>query len=510
MQGNTKTQRHQGTKKAAINQLLCSRPSLCLGAFVSLCFVLLSGLLFTSRVVAQGPAAANNGGQRDERTGLITNEADAFQGYTLISPLQSTTTFLIDMQGRVVKSWETGSMPGAYAVFLENGHLFRAGEYADSPFGPRVAGGGGRIQEYDWNGSLVWDFSYATATAIPHHDFVRLPNGNVVLVVKEKKTAEEAIAAGRIPASVQGGDLQPDALVEIKPTGKTTGEIVWEWHLWDHLIQDLDPQKTNYGDVAAHPERLDLNFSVVAGQRGTADWVHANAVAYNADLDQLMMSSRSLSEIYVIDHSTTTREAAGHSGGRGGKGGDFLYRWGNPRAYRAGTAEDQQLFGQHNPQWIAKGLKGDGHVLVFNNGDSRPGVKYSSVDELVLPVDAKGHYTLEAGKKYGPAGASWSYSAPNHPDFYSYYISGAQRLPNGNTLICSGALGIAFEITQENKMVWQYNMPPFELPARGNGARGGGTNNPRGLFRAYRYGLDFRGLAGKTLTPGQAVESLSR
>src|SRR6185436_1252973 len=198
-------------------------------------------------------------------------------------------------------------------------------------------------------------------TMIPHHDFIRLPNGNVILVVKERKTPAEAIAAGRMPSSVQTGDLQPDALIEIKPTGKTTGEVVWEWHLWDHLIQDLDTQKANYGEVAAHPERMDLNFTVTAGGRGGgADWAHANAVAYNPDLDQLMLSLRSFSEVFIIDHTTTMREAAGSTGGKGGRGGDFLYRWGNPRAYRRGTADDQRSYGQHNVQWIAKGLPGAG------------------------------------------------------------------------------------------------------------------------------------------------------
>jgi hypothetical protein len=457
-------------------------------------------------VIAQNPTG---GGQRGapapEVTGVVRNEPGAFRGYTLISPSQSTTTFLIDMDGKTVHSWETGSMPGAHGVLLENGHLLRAGEYANSPFGERIAAGGGRIQEFDWNGDLVWDFSYVSATMIPHHDFVRLPNGNVVLITKEKKSAQDAVAAGRIPTSV-GTDLQPDALVEIKPTGKTTGEVVWEWHLWDHLIQDLDKEKANYGDVAAHPERMDINFNVTAGQRGAADWAHANGVAYNPELDQLILSLRAFSEFYVIDHSTNTREAAGHTGGRGGKGGDFLYRWGNPRAYRAGSAEDQQLFGQHNPQWIAKGLSGAGHVLVFNNGDTRPGVKYSTVDEIVLPVDSNGRYRLETGEKYAPEKALWSYAAPNHPDFYSSYISGAQRLPNGNTLICSGANGVVFELTPEGKTVWQYNMPSFELPAPRGGAApagargargGGGGNNARALFRAHRYGIDFPGLAGK-------------
>lgn len=475
--------------------------------------------LLAIQVVAQSPVARieDGGGPIPSGVGLIRN-ATTTPGYTLISPLQGTTSFLIDMEGRVVHSWEAGAVPGAYGVLLENGHLLRTAESPNSPFGGRVAGGGGRIQEFDWNGDLVWDFTYISATMIPHHDFLRLPNGNIVLITKEKKTAEEAIAAGRLPSSVQGADLQPDALVEIKPTGKTTGEVVWEWHLWDHMIQDLDAKKANYGDVTAHPERMDLSFTVVAGQRGAADWAHANGMAYNADLDQFMLSLRSFSEVYMIDHSTTTREAAGHSGGKGGRGGDFLYRWGNPQAYRAGTAADQQLFGQHNPQWIAKGLSGAGHLLVFNNGDTRPGVKYSTVDEIVTPVDSNGRYAVQAGKKAGPEQAVWSYSAPNHPDFYSNYISGAQRLPNGDTLICSGASGIVFEITPQNKIVWQYNMPGFAMPgARGAvaaapvapGARGGpGGNNANALFRAYRYGADFPGLAGKTLTPGKTIEQI--
>jgi len=471
---------------------------------------------------AQNPSANQPAaGPATDGLGLIRNAPGSYVGYTLVSPQQSTKTFLVDMEGRVVHVWETGSTPGAYGVLLENGHLFRAGAYPNSAFGGNVAGGSGHIQEFDWNGDLVWDFTFVTPTMIPHHDFVKLPNGNVILVVKEKKTSAEAIAAGRMPSSVQTGDLQPDALYEIKPTGKTTGEVVWEWHLWDHLIQDLDAQKSNYGDVAAHPERMDLNFTVMPGQRGNADWAHANAVAYNPELDQLMLSLRSFSEVYIIDHTTTTREAAGSSGGRGGKGGDFLYRWGNPRAYRRGTAEDQRSYGQHNVQWIAKGLPGAGHLLLFNNGDTRPGDKYSTVDEVVLPVDANGHYTLAQGAKYGPDQAQWSFVAPNHTDFYSYYISGAQRLPNGNTLICSGANGIVFEVTPQKQVVWQYNFPAFNAPpaagaraggpaARGAAPRGGGAaNNARSIFRAYRYGPDFPGLKGKTLTPGKPIESFT-
>jgi hypothetical protein len=456
-------------------------------------FLLLAAI---GAAVAQNRSGSTVDGPATQGVGLIRNDPGAYAGYTLLSPLQSTSTFLIDMNGRVVKTWETDSTPASIAYLLESGNLIRSGLAANSPFG-NTAGGGGKMQEFSWNGELVWDFAFGTATTTQHHDFTRLPNGNVLMLVKEKKTAAEAVAAGRIPSTVEGTDVQPDSLIEIRPMDKTGGEVVWEWHLWDYLIQDFDKDKVNFGDVAAHSERVDINYNVVAGQRANSDWTHFNAVNYNADLDQVLVSLRNFSEIWIIDHGSTTREAAGRTGGKRGKGGDLLYRWGNPRVYRAGTVEDQRLYGQHNAQWIAGGLTGAGHLLIFNNGDTRPGMKYSSVEEIVLPVDADGRYPSEAGKKYGPEQSVWSYSAPNPTDFYSTNISGAQRLPNGNTLICAGAPGIVFEVTAQKKVVWQYNLPAF-------GARGG--PNARQVFRAYRFGEDFAGLKGKSLVAGKLLE----
>jgi hypothetical protein len=195
--------------------------------------------------------------------------------------------------------------------------------------------------------------------------------------------------------------------------------------------------------------------------------MHSNAVSYNAEFDQVMLSVLEFSEIWIIDHSTTTAEAAGHSGGRQGKGGDLLYRWGNPRAYRAGTTKDQRLFGQHNAHWIPKGLPGEGHVLVFNNGRRRIGGAYSSVDELVLPVDADGRYAHKPGEAFGPDQPIWSYAAPKRADFYAEFISGAHRLPNGNTFICSGPNGTIFEVTPEKDVVWKYVNPARPGPPTG-------------------------------------------
>jgi len=217
-----------------------------------------AALLLLSAIGAawgQSRSEQSAAGPATQGIGLIRNDPGAYAGYTLLSPLQSTSTYLIDMNGRVVKTWDAGSTPSSIAYLLENGNLIRAGLATNPPFG-NTAGGGGKMQEFDWNGELVWNFTFGTATTTQHHDFTRLPNGNVLMLVKEKKTAAEAIAAGRIPSTVEGTEVQPDSLIEIKPMGKTGGEVVWEWHLWDHLIQDADKDKANFGDVGAHPERV--------------------------------------------------------------------------------------------------------------------------------------------------------------------------------------------------------------------------------------------------------------
>src|SRR5262249_7154651 len=193
--------------------------------------------------------------------GLVTpaREPRAFPGYTLLAPLKSTKTYLIDMQGRVVHAWESDYAAGQDAYLLDNGHLLRAGKLSsqDQLFAGPAAGG--RVQEFTWDGELVWDFKFHNEKQVSHHDVARLPNGNVLLIVWELKTAAETLAAGRRPEAVDGPWLV-DSVIEIRPTGKTTGEVVWEWHAWDHLIQDRDPRRANYGDLAAHPELIDINF----------------------------------------------------------------------------------------------------------------------------------------------------------------------------------------------------------------------------------------------------------
>ncbi|MFQ5600904.1 MAG: aryl-sulfate sulfotransferase, partial [Candidatus Krumholzibacteriia bacterium] len=260
-----------------------------------------------------------------------------YPGETLISPLATTETFLIDMAGNVTKTWHGSSEPASIAYLLEDGSIVRPGRYPGGQFSS--GGAGGRIQWIDANDNLVWDFLFADSDHQQHHDIEPLPNGNVLLIAWERKSNAEVVAAGRQSTS---SEMWPTLIVEVEPVGSTGGNIVWEWHLWDHIVQDVDPAKPNYGVVADHPELIDINFGPVGGGPfGSGDWIHANAIDYNADLDQIVFSSPRFSEIFVIDHSTTTVQAAGHTGGNGGMGGDILYRWGNPQAYDRGSASDR-------------------------------------------------------------------------------------------------------------------------------------------------------------------------
>jgi len=429
------------------------------------------------------------------KLGLSINDPRAFQGYTLLNTMNSKKAYLIDMQGRVVQTWETNSTSVGCAYLLENGHLLRPASLdgAEKSFGGGP-GAAGLVQEYTWKGDIVWDFKLSNDKQLAHHDITSLPNGNLLLIVWDKKTAKEAVAAGRKKELAGSSHLLPDSLIEVKPAGKTTGQVVWEWHLWDHLVQDHDSTTANYGNVAAHPELVDINYvedsmaPIVATKAGVAklksigyvgattgkrpprvnpDWTHFNSVDYNPALDQIAVSVHEFSEIWIIDHGTTTAEAAGHTGGRSGKGGDLLYRWGNPRTYRSGTVAGQRLFAQHNAHWIPRGLPGEGHILVFNNGGRRPDGNYSSVDELVLPVDTSGHYSRLEGAPYAPDKPVWSYSSPKKSDFFSMIISGAHRLPNGNTFICSGVNGTLFEVTADKETVWKYVNPVKAAPGPG-------------------------------------------
>ena len=413
---------------------------------------------------------------------MYHDSARSYQGYTLFAPTIYSDVYLIDNQGRLVHSWYAPPAPDYGVYLLENGNLLRTALPSSSR---------GEVEILDWDGSVIWTFD--PDTNYPHHDVEMLPNGNVVMIAYEDWTVEEAIEAGRIPSLARRG-LRTEYLVEVNTENS---EIVWEWHSWDHLIQDFDSTKRNYGSVRDHPELIDINYFPYDHY----DIMHLNSVDYNVELDQLLVSPREYNEAWVIDHSTTTEEARGHSGGRYGRGGDLLYRWGNPATYRRGDTSYHQLVYQHDVQWIPDSLPGAGRMLVFSNGADRLR-EWSSVDEWEPPIDSLGFYELGPDSVFGPDTITWWYRETL--DFYSVRVSGCQRLPNGNTLICEGMSGEFFEVTPDSEVVWYYISPVCSI-----GPMRQGETIPRWantVFRCYRYSPDYAGFAGRNLEPGDPIE----
>jgi len=377
---------------------------------------------------------------------------------------------------------------------LEDGHLMRTGRLMNQTF--NAGGLGGIIEKIDWDGNVVWTYTISSTTECQHHDIHPMPNGNVLAISYELKTVAQATDAGRDPAQL-GTAFWSEKIMEIQPSGTNGGTVVWEWHVWDHMVQSFDPTKANYAQVADHPELLDINY----GGGTSSDWLHCNGLDYNEALDQIVLSCHNYNEIWIIDHSASTAEAASHEGGNSGKGGDFLFRWGNSQVYGHGTAADQTFYGQHNPTWIQQGLQDEGQLMVFNNGIQRPGGNYSSVD-VILPVqDANGAYMVDANQTFLPQEASWTYSPT--PTFYAMNISGAHRMASGHTLICSGPQGNFIEIDYAGNTVWSYKSPVGQ-----NGAIGtqGGNLTQNSVFRCTHYPVDYAAFSGHDLTPGAPIE----
>ena len=415
-----------------------------------------------------------------QTVGLFLNTPSAQDGYILFS--NSKKTYLIDNCGYTINIWESEYQPGLSVYLLDNGDLLRPA---------RSTGGfsGGGFELFNWDGNLIWSYEFSDNDLQPHHDIEPLPNGHFLAITWERCEQVEAQLNGR----KYDGGVWSERIVEIEIVGNGQANIVWEWRLWDHLVQDYDNGKLNYGNIAEHPELVDINY--IGDQAGNEeDWVHLNAIAYNPALDQIAVSSRNFSEIWIIDHSTSTAEAAAHSGGNAGMGGDILYRFGNPLAYQRGTSSDRFFFHQHDVRWLKDGQQ----LSVFNNQVEH---EKSAVQIWTPPINSDGTYPIESGVPFGPDMFDWEYSADG---FYSKFMSGAQHLPNGNILICEGDDGHLFEVTKEKEVVWKYVNP---VSSYGFSFPQGGTPLNNDLFRGTKYGVDHPAFIGKNLIQGSALEA---
>lgn len=362
--------------------------------------------------------------------------------YILVNDAMSNRVYLMDKNANLVFEWPLGERKiGNDALLLENGTLLASLQHD----GPDIlfGGFGGKIQIIDKEGNALWDFTYSNSEHRLHHDVELLPNGNVLAIAWEKMPQEEALENG----SGYDSDLYPESILEIDPA---TDDIVWEWHAKDHLIQDFNDSKLNYGVVADNPQLIDLNYSEDKG----GNIMHINGIGYDPDNDLIFLSVNFYSEVWVIDHSTTTEIAATHSGGNFGRGGDLIYRFGNPSAH--GDNVSERLFvNNHYPN-----LFEPGKMLIFTNGGD---LEQSTVHEMALPdaLDQKSIPNLTNPE------ILWSFT---DTELYSPKVSGAVRLPNGNTLITEGDYGI-WEVTKAGEVVWKFSSEGF-------------------FWRAYHYAKD--------------------
>jgi len=430
-------------------------------------------------------------GYSQQTIGLFTNTTESLDGYTLFGPQHSTETYLINNCGEKVHKWSSQYLPGLSSYLMDNGTLLRTGRIQG------MGGGSGIVEMLDWNSNVIWSHSVSNSHGRQHHDIELLPNGNILLIVWDNRTQAEVIQAG---SSTNNSSINSEQIIEIQPDLINGGAtVVWEWKAWEHLIQDTDITKDDFGVVSNTPERIDINFL----NHNSSDWLHINGIDYNENFDQIILSIHNFSEFWIIDHSTSTTQASSSSGGTYGKGGDLLYRWGNPIAYQQGTITDQKLFLQHHTHWIQEGFDEEGKIILFNNQAGTPfNQNYSTINSVDLPVDSNGFYTYSGGA-YGPSNFDWTYQAPNPTDFFSNIISGVQRLENGNTLICEGVTGRFFEIDPNDTIVWEYVNPVNDNgPQPQNSSI---TNNH--TFRCTRYSPDYSAFVGKILTPQDYIES---
>lgn len=372
---------------------------------------------------------------------------EAYKGYTIWTSLAGDGTVnLMDMRGNIVHKWKTRIEPGMYGKLLPGGNMLYSGRttrgYGSGRY--KMSGKGGMLIEYDWDGRTETRITNHDA----HHDQQKLPNGNYAQVLWEK--VPEGFA-GRIPGGIQGtefpdGSVFEERIVEVTPEG----EEVWSWRASDHLSPAEHP---------IHPlhDRL--------------EWLHINSIFYLepgnpvTGKEGYLLSLRHTCQIIAIERATGKKvwSYGGHLPGEYGR-----------------------LGGQHDATVIPEGYPGAGNVLVFDNGTGLPSVEaakaYWGIDHSrILEIDPK---TKRVVWVYQHVDQDWDFPIEQSFFFYAPYISGAQRLPNGNTFICDGPSGRLFEVTRRGRIAWEFINP-----------------ESRAIYRAYRYGADSPELLGKTLPP---------
>ena len=380
------------------------------------------------------------------------NEDKVQEGYVLAVVNGAQTSYLIDKKGYKVKEWNFEKRLGNDLELLDSGNLlgmFKT-ENINNQFGS-FGGFGGVISIINPQGDSIWDYNYASDTYLSHHDVEQLPNGNILFIAWEKMDTITAQNNG-----LNGNnDIYPETLIEVNPI---TNQIIWKWNSINHLIQDFNSSADNYGIINQNPQLIDINYN---SSMTNGDIMHANGISYDQEKDVIYLSVNFYNEVWVIDHSTTTVEAKSNTGGNYNKGGDLIYRFGNPQAYQNNLGT-RLFYNNHYPNLIDDSKPGGGNMLVYMNGE---GIGQSTVYEFNLPEN----FQLLANTNNEPE-VAWSYT---NPTLFNPRVSGAVRLTNGNTLICEGDFGF-WEVTSDGEIAWKYSK----------------LDDTLGFWRGYDYYFD--------------------
>jgi hypothetical protein len=374
--------------------------------------------------------------------------ATADGDHILVTSSAWKNSYLIDREGYIINEWKTNSNPGAHDLLLKNGNLLRGftptvdndGKPIPASWNIPIGGAAGGVQEFDWNGKLVWQYIAKTADKCQHHTFFRMENGHTLILLWEKIPAAAALAAGRDPAIMpaNGVGLYPDMIEEVDETPYPgIPQVVRRWRVWDHIVQDRIPSAPNYSaNAATDRTRYNLNYAT-PNPFGHQDWTHANTVTHNPKTNEVITNFRQWGMVSVIDWSD------------GPTFGNIKAKFGNPCSYGAGRCPaffddgDTYLWGSHNATFLD-----NGNYLVFDNGWARPSGNLSRVVEID-PTKADNKNAIV-----------WSYQSADQSSFFTTFQGGCSRLPNGNTFITSTDGAHLFEVTPAKKVVWEFILPP--------------------------------------------------
>ena len=426
----------------------------------------------------------------------IYNPEKCWNGYTLFAAAGGV--LLIDMNANTVNFWK--GLGGSPPKMLPGGYVMGS---SGRSIGVKYVNNGDSsdIIQIDWDGNIVWEFNrYQLVeepgkkpvwTARRHHDYQREGNPVGYYVPGMDCLVDRGNTLLLCHKIVNNPAISDTPLLDCTIIDVTwEGEIIWEWVCSDH-IEEMGFSKEARDAIARNPNITGpasaamlpmptVQYQPVPQDDQVGDWVHMNAISYlgpNKWFDMgderfhpenIIWDGRQTNIIAIIDKKTDKH----------------VWQVGPDYTATEALRKLGQIIGQHQAHMIPRGLPGEGNILVYDNGGRagfgapNPGAPTGLGNtrrdySRVLEFDPT---TLEIVWQYTPTEAGFL-GYQHASQFYSVSISGMQRLPNGNTLICEGQRARLIEVTRDHETVWEY-IAPNTADSPGGG--------PTTIYRAYR------------------------